>query len=78
MLTVREAAEKLGVAAPTVRLWLREGMMEGAELKESELGVPYWSIPESTVNSFERPKTGRPQKPLSELKGKPRRKKQAN
>ena len=74
MLTVREAAERLGVAAPTIRLWLREGLMKGAELRESELGVPYWTIPETTVSTFDKPKTGRPRKPLSELKGKPRRK----
>jgi hypothetical protein len=74
MYSVRQAAELLEVAPSTVRMWLKDGLLQGAVRKESELGVPYWSIPESVLRRFEKPKTGRPRKPLEELIGKPRRK----
>jgi predicted ArsR family transcriptional regulator len=76
MLSVKEAAAHIGVSPQAVRLWLKEGVMQG-ELKQSELGVPYWSISESTVLNFEKPKAGRPFKPDSELKTK-RRPRKAN
>ena len=73
MLTVKEAAQQLEVAPSTVRMWLKEGLLPGAELKDSPAGQ-YWVIPDTTLQNFEKPKIGRPRKPLSELKGKPRRK----
>jgi hypothetical protein len=73
MLTVKEAAQELKVAPSTVRMWLKAGLLSGAELRDSPAGQ-YWVIPDATIQSFEKPKVGRPRKPLSELKGKPRRK----
>jgi predicted site-specific integrase-resolvase len=73
MLTVREVADRFDVASSTVRMWLKEGLLNGAELKESPAGQ-YWVIPETILREFNKPKAGRPRKPLSELKGKPRRK----
>jgi excisionase family DNA binding protein len=73
MLTVKEAAQQLKVAPSTVRMWLKEGLLPGTELKDSPAGQ-YWVIPDTTLQNFEKPKVGRPRKPLSELKGKPRRK----
>lgn len=77
MLNVKEAAAHIGVSPQAVRLWLKEGTLKG-ELKESELGVPYWAIPESAVIGFEKPKAGRPLKPESELKQKRRIRKGQN
>jgi hypothetical protein len=73
MLSVREVAEKFEVASSTVRMWLKEGLLSGAELRETPAG-PYWAIPETVLRDFTKPKAGRPRKPLSELKSKPRRK----
>jgi transposase len=58
MLNVKEVASRLNVAAVSVRLWARRGRFPGAELKESELGVPYWLIPEDALAGFEKRKPG--------------------
>jgi hypothetical protein len=73
MLTVKEAAEILSAAPSTVRTWLKEGLFPGAQLVTDSI-VPYWSIPDTALKNFDKPKVGRPRKPLSELKGRPRRK----
>jgi len=74
MLSVQEVATRLDKTPSSIRIWAARGRFPGAERVEPEHGVPYWLIPESAVNSFEARGVGRPHKPLSELKGKPRRK----
>jgi helix-turn-helix protein len=73
MLTVKEVAQRLSAAPSTVRAWLKEGLFPGARLITDSI-VPYWLIPDTEVTAFDKPKPGRPRKPLSELKSKPRRK----
>lgn len=73
MLTVKQAAKELEAAPSTVRTWLKEGLLPGAQLNESPAGA-YWLIPETALKDFEKPKVGRPRKPLSQLIGRPRRK----
>ena len=58
MLSVKEAAEKIGAAASSVRYWLTKGRFPNAEFVEPEYGVPYWLIPESDLESFEIGKPG--------------------
>jgi len=58
MLSVKEAADILGVPPVSVRLWARSGRLPGAELKETEFGVPYWRIPEDALQGFEKEKPG--------------------
>jgi hypothetical protein len=83
MLSVKQAADRLGAPPVSVRLWARSGRFPGAELKETELGVPYWVIPESALAGFEKEKPG--PKPGAkagatkvEAKSKSRRKAQTN
>jgi predicted site-specific integrase-resolvase len=66
MLSVKEAADILGVPPVSVRLWARRGRLPGAELKESEFGVPYWRIPEDALQGFEKERPG--PKPGTKLK----------
>src|SRR5215471_17946946 len=73
MLTVREAAEVARAAPSTIRTWLLAGLIPGARREQSPAGT-YWLIPETSLGAFVKPKLGRPRKPLSELKGRPRRK----
>ncbi len=75
MLTIREAAAVAGAAEITVRKWAKAGKLKGARLEETPAGS-YWLIPENAVAGVGEVTRGRPQKPLSELKGKPRRKAQ--
>jgi hypothetical protein len=77
MLTVKEAAAQIGAAEISVRIWAKAGRFPGAKKEDTPMGS-YWLIPESAIASFENPGRGRPQKPLSELKNKPRRKAQNN
>lgn len=77
MLTAAEFAEAIEVPYSTVALWLREGRI--AEAEQLELGgLKVWQIPVTAIKLYKgerkKPKRGRPRKPLSELKGKPRRK----
>lgn len=58
MLSVKQAADRIGAPPVSVRLWARSGRFPGAELKETELGVPYWVIPESALEGFEKEKPG--------------------
>ena len=75
MLTVGEAAEILGAAPSNIRLWIKKGRFKGAVRKDTPVGG-YWLIPPASVEEFKnnRRSVGRPRKPLSELKGMPRRK----
>jgi excisionase family DNA binding protein len=61
MLTVREAAEKLGAAESSVRLWVRTGRFPGAKLEETPVGS-YWLIPDTDLEGFSMGKAGRPPK----------------
>jgi len=73
MLTVSEVAGRLGESDRTIRNWIGGDVFAGVVREETPRG-PYWLIPEAALDRFERPSPGRPRKPLSELKGKPRRK----
>jgi hypothetical protein len=77
VLTVKEVAQRISAGESSVRLWASQDKFKGARLEETPMGS-YWLIPESALIGFENPGRGRPQKPLSELKGKPRRKAQSN
>src|SRR5262245_3596379 len=61
MLTVSEAAQRLGESDRTVRNWVNRNLLPGAKLEESPRG-PYWMIPDSALQSFEKPPRGRPPK----------------
>ena len=54
MLSVKEAAKRIGAATSSVRYWLTKGRFPNAQLVQPEYGVPYWLIPESEVESFEK------------------------
>jgi len=65
MLTVREAAAKIGAAEISVRIWAKAGRFSGARKEETPMGE-YWLIPESALEGFENPGRGRPPKPKTE------------
>ncbi|MGH9900694.1 MAG: helix-turn-helix domain-containing protein [Pyrinomonadaceae bacterium] len=58
-LTTAQAAERLNVSQPTVKLWCRQGRFPGAVLVQTKRG-PVWMIPESDLKDFEPPKMIRP------------------
>ncbi len=58
-LKASEVAGKLGVKHVTVRAWLSRKLFPNAKLEETILGK-VWLIPESDLENFELPKTGRP------------------
>jgi len=58
MLSVKEAAQKIGAAGSSVRYWLTKGRFPNAELVQPDYGVPYWLIPESDLDGFEIGKPG--------------------
>ena len=68
MLSVKEAADRIGAAASSVRYWLTKGRFPNAELIEPDYGVSYWLIPESDLKGFELGKPG--PKPGTRQKGK--------
>jgi hypothetical protein len=78
MLSVREVAALIGAGESSVRIWAKAGRFPGAQLIVPPVGVSYWQIPETALEGFTKREAGRPHKPLSELKGKPRRKAQSN
>ncbi|MGH9759448.1 MAG: helix-turn-helix domain-containing protein [Blastocatellia bacterium] len=58
MFTVKQAAERLGAAESSVRMWVRRGRFAGARLEESPIGA-FWLIPEDSIESFRMGKPGR-------------------
>ena len=60
-LTVREVAEKLGAAIPTVSLMCREGRFPNARQEDTPRG-PVWYIPVSDLEGVEARGRGRPPK----------------
>ena len=62
-LKASEVAIKLGVKHVTVRAWLSKNLFPNAKLEETILGK-VWLIPESDLENFALPKTGRPPKPI--------------
>jgi hypothetical protein len=67
MLSVKDAADRLGAAPVSVRLWARQGKFPGAKLEETPVGS-YWLIPEAALAGFEMSKPG--PKPGAKKKGK--------
>jgi excisionase family DNA binding protein len=65
MLTVRQAAERLGVRESSIRIWAAQGRFEGAKHEETPMGS-YWLIPEAQVDGFEKRGRGRPPKSQAE------------
>ncbi len=63
-LKASEVAVKLGVKHVTVRAWLSRNLFPNAKLEETILGK-VWLIPESDLEDFDQPKTGRPPKAKS-------------
>lgn len=61
MLTVREVAERIGAAIPTVTLWCRSGKLDGARQESSPYG-DYWLIPEKSLEGVTVRGRGRPAK----------------
>lgn len=59
MLTIKEAADRLGENSQTVKGWRRRGLFPGAKLVDTPRG-PIWQIPLTAVENFERPALGRP------------------
>ncbi len=73
-LTVREVAEKLGAAIPTVTLMCREGRFPNA-LQEATPRGPVWYIPVSDLEGVEvrgrgRPLKAKPEQSTGKKKGK--------
>jgi excisionase family DNA binding protein len=46
LLTVAEVAERLKLTEETIRVWLREGRLQGVRLSTRRAG---WRVPESEV-----------------------------
>jgi transposase len=67
MLTVREAAERLGAGESSVRLWCSQGKFARAAPNETPRG-PFWLIPESDLKGFEKRERGRPPKTANAVK----------
>jgi excisionase family DNA binding protein len=68
MLTVKQAAARLGASEGAVRAWCIAGRLPGAKKEESPIGE-YWLIPESALRGMENRGPGRP--PKSTKKEKP-------
>lgn len=54
-LTVKELAERYGVARRVASGWCERGLLPNALKKTSELGVEYWQIPETDLTNFVKP-----------------------
>ena len=57
MVTAKEAAQIIGAAESSVRLWARTGRFPNARLEQSPVGS-YWLIPEADLQGFEMEKPG--------------------
>jgi len=75
MITPQQFATEIGRPYDTVMRWLRTGLVPGVEVTQETRG-PVYSVPADAIKQFSNfePKRGRPRKPLSELRSKPRRK----
>jgi uncharacterized protein YjcR len=60
-MTLRQVAEKFGVAPVTARQWRERGHFPNAKLEETVIG-PVWIVPVSDVEAFTPPAMGRPKK----------------
>ena len=69
MLTVRDVADRLGAGESSIRIWAAKGLFPGARREEPPAGSPYWLIPESALDGFNKRGVGRPPKPEKEKKG---------
>jgi hypothetical protein len=58
-LTLKQIAERFGVAIPTAKQWRRQGHFPNARLEQTPIGS-VWLVPLSDVNAFKRPVMGRP------------------
>lgn len=61
-LSTTETAERLGVAQVTVNVWCLRGLFPNAVREETARG-PVWTIPESDLTGFVKPRRGRIPKP---------------
>lgn len=68
MLTTQEAADHLGVAYQTVMAWVYQGKFPNAQKEETPRGF-YYLIPRADLDSFEKPKRGRPAKEPAKKRG---------
>jgi hypothetical protein len=59
MMTAVAFAEAMNVDYATVIRWLKLGIVPEAELIEPVPGMKVWQIPESAVETMERPLAGR-------------------
>lgn len=53
MLTVEEAADRLGASIWTIRRWLQQGRIKGVQPGGRRLG---WRIPASEIDALLRPR----------------------
>ena len=65
-MTTSEVAQRLGVAQVTVNVWCLQGKFPNAAREATPRGA-VWTIPESDLKGFEKPKRGRI--PLSKPSG---------
>jgi hypothetical protein len=68
MLTAREVAQRLEAAESSIRIWASRGRFPGAYVERPQVGVPYWQIPESAVDGFQKEKPGPKPKPAAKPK----------
>lgn len=68
MLTVRQVSERTGAADSSVRVWAGRGRFPGARVERPPAGVPYWLIPEASLEGFEMGSPG--PKPSAKAKAK--------
>ncbi len=58
-LTTRDLAKIFNVAEVTARVWCQKGRFPNAYQVETPFGS-YWLIPRNDIETFTRPKAGRP------------------
>jgi Helix-turn-helix domain len=68
-MTLKQVAERFGVAASTARLWQSQGYFPNAKLEETVIG-PVWLVPKSDVDAFKPPPMGRPAGKKGKSRGK--------
>lgn len=60
-LKASDVAKKFDVSSYTVKGWIKKKLLPNAKLEKSIAGS-VWLIPETDLEGFEKPKTGRPPK----------------